>query len=483
MHGEQRGPSDSSRIARARWQLWATTFVILASLALFVVFLSGEGPSRTDFPLPPRQTLRLSLIGLIVGFVLYAVDRERHLRMLGDRLTRERIEKARLETRVESLTELQRERDTNAALLDGSADGIAVVDTNLRLLRFNDAMAALCEITPETALESYAPAVLRFASPAGDPLEAEGHPLAVAVRNGEPATLELKLRLSEGDERWVSGTFSPIRDGKEGPIALVLVTARDITEQKEMESMQRDFVSIVSHELRSPLTAIKGFAKTLLQRDGELDASSRRDFLTTVNEQSDRLSRLVEDLLQVSRIDARRLRFERQDFDLAAMVGHLTAQFAIKWGNRSIAVDAGAGGIVHADPRKVEEILINLIDNAVKYSLGEAPVTVRIRRAGDLVEVGVEDNGFGIAPEDAANLFQKFQRISTPATRDIGGTGLGLYIVKGLVEAHGGSVWVESVPGNGSTFGFTLPASAAVSNLLAGDEPDLQSAATGEVGA
>jgi two-component system phosphate regulon sensor histidine kinase PhoR len=461
------GRAGTDRIARARWQLWATTFTLLASLALFVVFLSGETTAaRTDFPLPPRQTLRLSLIGLIVGFVLYAIDRERHLRRLGEKLTQERVESAGLTARIESLSELQRERDTNAALLDGSADGIAVVDPELRLLRFNAAMAALCRIRTEQALFGYAPTVLRFASPGGEPLEGDAHPLAVAVAGGEAATLELKLRLSEGEERWVSGTFSPIRDGDDGPVALVLITARDITEQKEMEVMQRDFVSIVSHELRSPLTAIKGFAKTLLQRDGQLDAGARRDFLTTVNEQSDRLSRLVEDLLQVSRIDSRRLRLERQDFDVAGMVAELASQFALKWGERAITVDAEENTIVHADPRKVEEVLINLIDNAVKYSPAPEPVAVHIRRAGALVEVGVEDRGFGIAPEDAANLFQKFQRISTPATRDIGGTGLGLYIVKGLIEAHGGAVWVESVPGNGSTFGFTVPASAAVSKAV-----------------
>lgn len=453
------GSPDPERIARARWQLWATTFAILASLALFVAYLSGESPiAGGGFPLPPRTTLRLSLLGLIIGFALYALDRERHLRILSERLTRERIEGVRKTARIESLSELQRERDTNAALLDGSADGIAVVDADLRLVRFNTAMAALCGVSARHALGGYAPAVLRFASPAGAPLEDGDHPLAVALRAGSPSTLELKLRLAEGEQRWVSGTFSPIRG--DGGLPLVLVTARDITQQKEMEAMQRDFVSIVSHELRSPLTAIKGFAKTLLQRDDRLDAATRRSFLATVNEQAERLARLVEDLLQVSRIDAKRLRLEPQEFDLARLVEDLTSQFALKWCDREIKIDSESGMLVHADRRKVEEVLINLIDNAVKYSPDPAPVVVHIRRADSFIEVGVTDQGFGIAPEEAAGLFQKFQRISTPATRDIGGTGLGLYIVKGLVEAHGGSVWVESVPGTGSTFGFTLPARA-----------------------
>jgi signal transduction histidine kinase len=163
----------------------------------------------------------------------------------------------------------------------------------------------------------------------------------------------------------------------------------------------------------------------------------------------------------VSRIDARRLRVEPEALDLATMVKDLTAQFDAKWG-RDVNMVAEDGALAWGDARKVEEILINLIDNAMKYSPEPEPVTVRIHTSGDEVECTIEDRGFGIAPEELANLFQKFQRVVSPATRDIGGTGLGLYIVKGLVEAHGGHVWAESVPGQGSTFGFTLPSAAAV---------------------
>jgi len=444
----------SDQIARARWQLWATTFLILGSLAVVLVFVSSDVGGGATLPVP-RSTLRVSLIGLIVGFVLYAVDRERNLRRLAERLTRQEIESARLAGELEVMAELKRERDTNAALLDGSADGVAVVDSDLRLVRFNTAMADLCGLSPD-ALGSYAPAVLRFASPAGEPLVDGHHPLAVAVADAAPSTLDVRMRVDDA-ERWVSGTFSPIRDGESGRVALVLVTARDVTSRKETEAMQRDFVSIVSHELRTPLTAIKGFAKTLLQRDATLAADARREYLTTVNEQADRLARLVEDLLQVSRIDAKRLKIERDQIDLGVMVKDLANQFGEKWAGREILVEGDGAAPAYADRRKIEEVLINLIDNAVKYSTAPEPVTVRIRSGVDEIECTVEDHGFGIAPEDAKNLFQRFQRVSTPETRDIGGTGLGLYIVKGLIEAHGGHVWVDSVPGSGSTFGFTLP--------------------------
>jgi two-component system phosphate regulon sensor histidine kinase PhoR len=239
------------------------------------------------------------------------------------------------------------------------------------------------------------------------------------------------------------------------------VILRDVTAQKETEQMQRDLVSIVSHELRAPLTAIKGFAKTLVLKRDTMDGGQRDLYLATVNEQADRLARLVEDLLQVSRIDARRLKLEPAAVDLGRTVDPLPQQFASKWAGRPIRVRVPPGTLAWADPRKLEEILINLIDNAIKYSPAGTPVWVSARKADGEVEVSIEDRGIGISPEHVASLFQKFHRVSTPETRDIGGTGLGLYIVKGLVEAQGGRVWVESVPGSGSTFSFTLPVPGA----------------------
>ena len=449
-----------AEIQRARWQLWAVTFAILGSLAMVVVFVSGGTQVIRHYPLP-QQTLRISLLGLIAAFVLYAIDRERHLRRLAERLTEEKIESTQLSTRVRYLSELQRERDTSAALFEGAADGIVVVDAELRLLRFNGAMQALCGQPSSKVLGGLAPVVLHFESTDGVTLEGKDYPLAAVLADGLPRSMELLLFVPGDERRWVSGTFSPIRDPETGDAVLALGIVRDISQQKEIEQMQRDFVSIVSHELRAPLTAIKGFAKTLVVKDEELTPATRREFLSTVNEQAERLAHLVDDLLQVSRIDARRVRVEWSDVGLAEALQDLVGQFHSKWGSRRVILDVSDGlPAVRADRQKLEEILINLIDNAIKYSPEWTPIRVTARVTGDELEVAVADRGFGIAPEDAAQLFQKFQRISTPATRDIGGTGLGLYIVKGLVEAHGGRVWVESVPGAGSTFAFTMPRAA-----------------------
>jgi PAS domain S-box-containing protein len=437
---------------------------VIAAMAIVLLYVSSSKSAELlhDLPFVPFDSLRVALMAMLAGLAVYVFDRERHLRRLGDRLTGERIESARLATELQFLTKLQRERDTNAVLLDSSADGVAVCDAQLRLVRFNDAMASLCGTNSDVALGGYAPAIIRFASTDATPLEGDHYPPSVVLAGGLPqAGVELRLRLADGAERWVSGTFSPVRDAEDGAPALVMLVLRDITAQKEVEAVQRDFVSIVSHELRSPLTAIKGFAKTLLQRDRTLDGETRRQFLTTVNEQADRLAWLTEDILQVSRIDARRLRLRKEDLNVKEVVTGLVEQFESKW-DRPFVLDMVDGtATVRADRRKFEEILINLIDNAIKYSPSGSEVRVGARILNGAVEIAVEDRGIGISPEDATRLFQKFQRITTPATRDIGGTGLGLYIVKGLVEAQGGRVWVESVPGVGSTFAFALGAAAS----------------------
>ena len=447
-----------AQIQRARWQLWAVTFAILGSLAFVLVFLSsGSQETRAD-PLPEGM-LRIALLGLIAAFVLYAIDRERNLRRLGDRLTEEQIESTKLNTRLHYLSELQRERDTNAALLDGAADGIAVVGPDLRLLRFNRAMHELSGQSPARVLGGLAPVVLQFSSTEGTKLEGDAYPLAAVLAEGAPRPAsELMLRQPDGTQRWVSGTFSPILDPSNGQPILALVILRDISTQKEIEQMQRDFVWIVSHELRAPLTAIRGFAKTLVVKEDVLTPMARREFLATVNEQAERLARLVDDLLQVSRIESKRVRVEWTEVSLGRLVPDLIGQFHSKWGARRILVDLDpALPALRADRAKLEEILINLIDNAIKYSPEHTPVRIWASSSGDEIEISVSDRGFGIAPEDVEQLFQKFQRITTTDTRDIPGTGLGLYIVKGLVEAHGGRVWVRSVPGAGSTFTFTVP--------------------------
>jgi len=375
-------------------------------------------------------------------------------------LLREQVDAEQMSLRLKYLHELTAERDTNAALLDGSADGIAVINKDFEIVRFNRSMQKLCALAGTDALGERAEAVLRFATPEGSPLEGALHPVRVAMTDGiARAGVELRLLVGDDQERWVSGTFSPIRDAD--GTSSILVTIRDIAEQKEQERMHRDFVSMAAHELRNPLTAIKGFTRTLMLKADMLSDERRLEYLSMVNEQSNRLAHLVDDLMQVSRIDAGRVTLDPRALDVGETLTGLLEQFRTKWSTREIVVERSEIAPVFADPHKLEEILINLIDNAVKYSDAGSRVEVSISGDGPDVKVSVRDHGEGIAPEEIPNLFQKFARIASPSTSEIPGTGLGLYIVKGFVVAHGGRVWVDSVLGEGSTFSFTLPVAQA----------------------
>jgi PAS domain S-box-containing protein len=457
------GVRDRKDVVRAQWQLWAVAFVIIGGLAGALIFVAtGSTPASTVTFLPSRALLAIGLGGLVTAFTMYAIDRERHLHRLAERLLREQVDAEQMGTRLKYLHDLMRERDTNAALLDGSADGIAVIDTDFHVIRFNKSMEDLCGLPGSEALGKPAEAIFRFATTDGTPLDGALHPVRVAATDGiARAGVELRLLVDEAKERWVSGTFSPLRDGDE--TGAILVNLRDIAEQKEQERMHRDFVSMAAHELRNPLTAIKGFTRTLMLKADMLTDERKNEYLSMVNEQSNRLAHLVEDLMAVSRIDAGRVTLQPRALDLEDTLSGLLEQFRTKWTGRRIVVDHAGATIspVLADPHKLEEILINLIDNAVKYSGESAPVEVSIGTEGPEVRVSVRDHGDGIAPEEIPNLFQKFARIPSASTADIPGTGLGLFIVKGFVVAHGGRVWVDSTLGEGSTFTFTLPVAPA----------------------
>lgn len=239
-------------------------------------------------------------------------------------------------------------------------------------------------------------------------------------------------------------------------------------ERSIAEATQRDFVSVAAHELRAPLTAIKGFARMLLMKADVLEPERRTLYLETISDQSDRLARLIEDLMQVSQIDARTVKLHRESVDVSKAVTALTNQFKAKWAGRSIEVDGNGDAAASADPHRLDGILINLIDNAIKYSPAGAPVRVSISEHGDDVQISVTDRGPGMTDDDRMTLFQKFHRLPSATVGEIPGTGLGLFIVKGLVEAHGGRVWVESTLGQGSTFSFTLPSANGQSRISSG---------------
>ena len=257
--------------------------------------------------------------------------------------------------------------------------------------------------------------------------------------------VELTFRRPDGEDVAAIVTASPAPDG-----AMVL-SARPVSDRSGIA-----IVSTVSHELRSPLTSVKGYTSLMLSRWDRIDDAKKREMLEQVHHDADRVTRLVTELLDISRLETGRLVLRRQLVDLVALAATVVEKVTMSYPEVECRIDVGEIPEVYADPDKIEQVLTNLVENAAKYA---SPTGMRVSGGhdGNTVWISVTDSGEGIPPEDLPKVFTKFFR------RDHGrptGTGLGLWISRGLVEAHGGELTATSSMGQGSTFTFTLPTDA-----------------------
>lgn len=235
---------------------------------------------------------------------------------------------------------------------------------------------------------------------------------------------------------------------------------REHAELEKLERIRKDFVINVSHELRTPLASIQGYTETLL--DGALhDPEHNVRFLSIIRQNAERLGRLIADLMTISRLELKTQKFQFASYDTHGLLAEAVDSMAPMAEKKRIRISmagASVGGEVFCDAEAVQQILINLLDNAVKYTLEGGSITVGVRPAGNgFVEIYVQDTGIGIPADDLPRLFERFYRVDKARSRELGGTGLGLAIVKHLVRAQGGTVHVRSEVNKGSTFSFTLP--------------------------
>ncbi len=283
-----------------------------------------------------------------------------------------------------------------------------------------------------------------------------------ALESQEEGAAEVSVMDEEaGIERIFQVQVALVTDDDNEVIGAVAIF-NDITEIRNIERMKTAFVSTVSHELRTPLTSIKGFVSTLLaDTDGYYDNDTRLEFLGIIDAETDRLRRLIEDLLNVSRIEAgRALQLNPKPIDVPGLAEKVcTIQRSYTHKHTLSTHFTEDFPTIVADEDKVDQILTNLVNNAIKYSPDGGQVKVRgwYEPEVEQVVVGVSDQGIGIPKDQAAKVFERFHRVDNRDTREVGGTGIGLFLVKHLVEVHGGEIWVESEPGQGSEFLFRLP--------------------------
>jgi two-component system phosphate regulon sensor histidine kinase PhoR len=275
------------------------------------------------------------------------------------------------------------------------------------------------------------------------------------VLAGEPR-VESEIVTGTLRQHFFAATVASVRAGETSGAVVVL---HDITELRKLERVRRDFVANVSHEFRTPLTAIQGFAETLLA--GAMnDPQHRERFLEIIVEHSRRLARLTEDLLMLSKMDADRLELEIRRVSVAQLIESCIETSRHRASEKEIAISVKPfNGLpdVAGDRRRLAEVLQNLLDNATQYTLARGQIAVSAEARDAEVIFTVADTGIGIPTADQPRIFERFYRVDAARSRELGGTGLGLSIAKHIVEVHGGRIWVESEIGRGSRFHFSVP--------------------------
>jgi PAS domain S-box-containing protein len=333
------------------------------------------------------------------------------------------------------------EKERSVAILANIADGIVAVDRDGDVVLWNAAAEQITGVPQEEAIGHTTVQVLQR------DLESDVE---------APAGQRLVSIMRGGEEVWLSLSEAVMRDPL-GAVAGRIFAFRDISSDRMVEQVKSDFVAAVSHELRTPLTSIYGFAETLLRTDVPFGDEERRTFLGYIASESERLTAIVDQLLNVARLDAGDLQVELGRIDVGSVVSEVVGtveganehRFEIDLPEEPLAAEA--------DPDKVRQVFNILVENALRYSPEGGKVTVGARRNADRVEVRIIDQGMGIPASEREWIFRKFYRAESAARDGAAGTGLGLFIAKELVNAMGGRIWVDSTEGEGSSFAFELP--------------------------
>ena len=356
------------------------------------------------------------------------------------------------------IDELSEDRAQLLAMLTSMVEGVMVLDYRGHVLQVNPALERMFGVSRA---------------------EARGHPCTEVFRHQQLNDLVaaiLRSRANHEDEIVLAPTGrclhieASIAGGERENEACVVLVFHDITELRRLEKIRKDFVANVSHELRTPLTSIKGYVEALLDGAKDDPAASTK-FLDIILKQSDRLNLIIEDLLELSKIESGRVSFKEEPLDLRAIIDRMLSMMkpiADKKGHRLVSFVDGTLPPMAGDEDRLVQVLTNLLDNAIKYTPQNGTITVAAHLVpeqndgaplGQTVELTVTDTGIGIPEQDRPRVFERFYRVDKARSRELGGTGLGLAIVKHIVEGHGGQVWVEANQPRGSRFVVRLPIS------------------------
>lgn len=415
----------------------------------------------TDTGLTLRQmsalplTLRDTPVGMIFVFraalnVAFSDDDRRVIKEFADQAAIA-VSNARLYQSV------LREKQRLDAMIEQSADGAMIIDSRWRITTFNRTMEQLTGWSREEAIGRPCAEVLGIHNLQGLNICLHDCPLQRRPTVTNPV-VEGRIVARDGRELFIQSRYAPQRS-PQGKLLSAIANVRDITLQKQEEVLQNTFISVISHELKTPVSIIKGFAGTLSRKDVKFSSAQIRDGLAVIEDEADRLARLIQDLLDVSRMTAGGIRLELADFPLPALAADVVRSFAPTADERFEFQLRFPDDMppVQGDYERCRQVLANLISNAVKYSPEGGTIRIGGWPEDEYAVCYVSDQGIGIPPEEHEAIFHRFYRVDNRLRRETQGSGLGLFITRAIVEAHGGHIWVESQVGRGARFVFTLP--------------------------
>lgn len=349
-----------------------------------------------------------------------------------------------LENKIRIISE---DKDKMKVVLSSVIEGIIAIDKEGRIILFNNALKNMTDYSSDRVLGKFHWEIIRN--------NQLNELLKEALQKGQPLTQEITIFSPQ--EKIFRASANPLTEKNEVWGAVVVLN--DITEIKKLEKMRSEFVANVSHELRTPLTSIQGFVETL--KDGAInDPGKAQYFLAIIEKQSNRLNNLIEDILQLSKIESQEIIMNLQSINLRDLIDKAISEFKkkIEQKNHKIKINISPQlPLIKTDPEQIEVVFRNLLDNAIKYTPNGGEIYISAFEKAENIYIEVADNGIGISAEHLPRIFERFYRVDKDRSRKLGGTGLGLAIVKHIVQAHGGTIGVESKPGKGSKFFFTLP--------------------------
>ena len=366
-----------------------------------------------------------------------------------------------LRARIDAVTRQKNELD---AVLSSMAEGVLAIDLDGRIISLNRAAEKVLHLkAQEVSGQMYRESL---------PSQALQEVVEYALGNQEMTS---DITLQGSGDQFINTLATPLRDAAGGCIGAV-VLLHDVTDLRKLENVRRDFVANVSHELKTPITAIKGFVETLL--GGAIaDPADATRFLNIIGRQSDRLQAIIEDLLSLSRMEqqSEKAQLDKRPTNISEVLHSALEICGPNAQKKQIGITLNCPAELNAqvNPSLLEQAMINLIDNAIKYSEAKSPIVVAAREEDHELVLQVQDQGLGISKEHQGRVFERFYRVDKGRSRKMGGTGLGLAIVKHIAQVHGGSAHVESTLGQGSVFSIRLPLEETAVEANAASEKNL----------